>query len=86
MELPVFINCPSNMSVTTDPGTALADISWPTVLATDNAGTPVITTDLSGSNFSIGVQTVTYNATDDAGNIAQCTFDITVTGKLSPCI
>ncbi|XP_030830190.1 uncharacterized protein LOC588928 isoform X5 [Strongylocentrotus purpuratus] len=84
MELPVFINCPSNMSVTTDPETALAEVSWPTVLATDNAGTPLITTDFSGSNFSIGVQTVSYNATDDAGNIAQCTFDITVTDDQPP--
>ena len=70
------------MSVTTDLGSDMALVSWPTILATDNGGTPVVTTDLSNNTFPIGVSAVTYNATDASGNEAQCTFYITVTGKI----
>ena len=40
----------------------------------------------SGSTFAIGTATVTATATDDAGNTATCTFDVTVVDTTVPTI
>ena len=51
----------------------------PTV--TDNSGFFTVTSsDISGSAFVIGVTIVTYTATDPSGNIADYSFNISVTG------
>ena len=34
-----------------------------------------------GSAFSVGTSVVEVTATDEAGNIAQCIFTVTVSGK-----
>ncbi|MBK8470776.1 MAG: HYR domain-containing protein [Sphingobacteriales bacterium] len=33
----------------------------------------------SGSTFALGTTTVTYTATDAAGNVSTCSFTVTVT-------
>ena len=38
----------------------------------------------SGSNFPVGTTSVTYRATDSAGNIDECTFDVVVTDDQAP--
>lgn len=38
----------------------------------------------SGSNFPVGTTSVTYRATDSAGNIDECTFDVVVTDDQDP--
>ncbi len=45
--------------------------------------TPVMTSGLaSGSNFPVGTSTINYSATDPSGNIATCSFTVTV--NISP--
>jgi large repetitive protein len=75
------ITCPSNISVNaTDPSGAV--VTYTTPVGADNCpgATTVLTAGLaSGSVFPIGPTTVTYMVTDASGNIAQCSFVVTVT-------
>ena len=90
---PVFSGCPANISVTT--AFAIdncAVVTWTAPTATDNCSTPTVTLTTSptaglgrGACFPIGITTVTYKATDAKGNMATCTFTITVTKRMDPC-
>ena len=61
--------------------TAIA--TWTEPTATDDTGFVILTsTHDSGGTFPIGATTVTYTATDAAGNEATCSFVITVTGNV----
>ncbi len=77
------INCPANQNITTAAGSTTAIANWntPTPLTTCPGGN--ITIDQiaglpSGSDFPIGTTTITYEATDDCGNIETCSFTINV--------
>ena len=58
------------------------------ITATDNSGQsiPVECDPPSGTQFSLGVATVTCTATDDSGNTATATFTVTVDDKTRPVI
>jgi hypothetical protein len=82
------ITCPANMTVTTPIGSCTAVANY-TVTAADNC--PGVTTALqsglaSGSAFPLGVNTVTWRATDASGNTAQCSFTVTVLDGQLPVI
>jgi HYR domain/Secretion system C-terminal sorting domain len=82
------ITCPANITVTTAVGSCVAPVTY-AVTATDNC--PGVTTALtaglaSGANFPVGVNTVTYRATDAAGNISTCSFTVTVLDGQLPVI
>jgi hypothetical protein len=82
------ITCPANITVTTATGSCVAPVTY-AVTAADNC--PGVTTALtaglaSGSDFPIGVTTVTYRATDAAGNITTCSFTVTVIDGQLPVI
>jgi hypothetical protein len=78
---PVLSACPTNISLTTADTSAIANWTPPT--ATDNCGTPsVTTTHNSGTAFKVGVTTVIYTATDAKTNKATCSFTVTV---INPC-
>lgn len=81
---PVLTNCPVNISLTTSTTTAVANWTAPT--ATDNCGTPsVSSTYNAGVAFPIGSTTVIYTATDAKNNKATCSFTVTVTTAANPC-
>jgi hypothetical protein len=84
---PVFTNCPINLNYTTTTTCAVA--SWTAApIATDNCGTPTVSQTAgpaSGSCFPVGITPVTYTATDAKGNVAICTFTVTVTSNVNPC-
>ena len=90
---PVFSGCPANISVTTSFAVDnCAVATWTAPTATDNCGTPTVTLTTAptaglgrGACFPIGVTTVTYKATDAKGNMAICTFTITVIKRMDPC-
>lgn len=87
-EGPIF-TCPGDLSQPTDPGQCTAVVNFADPAVTDNcpggnlsqtAGPP------SGSAFPVGVTTIEYTATDAAGNISVCSFDVTVTDDEPPTI
>lgn len=81
---PVINNCPGNSTFPADNAGCTAQVIWIAPSATDNCGGVTLTsTHNSGDTFPLGTTTVVYTATDDAGNTAQCTFDITVTSDLA---
>ncbi|PLX02557.1 MAG: hypothetical protein C0594_11815, partial [Marinilabiliales bacterium] len=56
-------------------------VNYPAITASDNCSVPTVTLvsgQASGSSFSSGVNIVEYTATDDAGNIANCQFNVIV--------
>ncbi len=86
-ELPVINNCPSNISVGTDPGVCNAVVSWTVPTVSDNCPMASLSsTHASGSTFSVGTHTVVYTATDMSGNTKTCSFTVTVSDNQFPTI
>lgn len=92
-ELPTILYCPTDITVNTtgygsDCGT---NVSWNSPLATDNCGAPLLSAEdqwgdpvSNGQVFYNGTTSVTYTATDNCGNISQCSFSVTVSCS-NPC-
>ncbi|XP_030839157.1 hyalin isoform X4 [Strongylocentrotus purpuratus] len=86
-EKPVISGCPSDQNVTTDFGNATAVVTWTPPTPTDNSGNQTLTsTDNPGDYFPTGNNTVTYYASDDAGNTETCTFFVVVSDNEKPVI
>src|SRR5262249_60079349 len=83
------MNCPSNITKSTDPNLCTAVVTYTNPTATDNCpgvGTPTCSP-ASGSAFAKGVTTVTCNVSDAMGNAATpCTFTVTVNDTQPPSI
>ncbi|GEM_PF-2515464 len=76
---PPVITCPTNLVMTTTPGTAMVIVSYPPPTATDDCGVMGIACNPpSGSSFPLGTTTVTCIATDTSANTAQCSFTVTL--------
>lgn len=82
-EVAPIINCPDNITASANLFTGTAPAVF-AASASDNCSEDVILTysHASGSQFPVGVTTVTVTATDDCGNVAVCTFDVTVNAVL----
>jgi hypothetical protein len=83
---PVFTNCPTNIVKIPTSAGACWTIDWTPPAATDNCGTPTIeltTGPSNGSCLDAGTYDVAYKATDAQGNVATCTFVITVNNYLN---
>ncbi|QBN19142.1 HYR domain-containing protein [Flavobacterium nackdongense] len=89
---PVFTSCPTNpASLCADNATSYTKVgtSW-NALATDNCtfslvytlsgSTTGTGTSLNGVAFNVGTTTVTWKATDSAGNVSNCIFTVTING------
>lgn len=89
-EDPEFDFCPSNQTVSTDNGVCTANVSYSTPSPDDNCPGVTAAVDnpsfASGSDFPLGTNTVTWVATDVAGNTANCVFDIIVEDNENPVI
>lgn len=76
------ITCPANITVTESPsGSGTATVNYTAPTGTDNCpgATTMQTAGLaSGSAFPLGVTTNTFKVTDAAGNMATCSFTVTV--------
>ncbi|MBL7950886.1 MAG: HYR domain-containing protein, partial [Flavobacteriales bacterium] len=85
---PTIAGCPSNISVNAD-AACTASASWTAPTVSDNCSGATITQTsgfASGSTFPIGTNSITYTATDAAGNTAICTFTVTVVDANAPVI
>lgn len=86
---PTIVSQPSNLTVPTDPGVSTRIVNYSTPTFNDNVGvTSVVRTagPASGSAFPLGPTTVTYRASDAAGNTTDATFIVTVVDQESPQI
>ena len=83
---PAITDVPIDISVHTDTGLPTATVSWTPPTASDNSreGATLTSNYNPGAAFPIGTTTVTYTATDGAGNQATASFNVVVTGKLNP--
>ena len=81
-ESPRFKVCPSNQTISTEPGQATAVVIWGDLTATDNSNQePNITcVPTSGTRFQIGEANVLCQAQDMAGNLEVCNFVVDVMG------
>ncbi len=85
---PQFLNCPNTTLVFgNDPDQCSAKINWPALVAVDNCSTPTVVQSagpLSGTVVPVGNYTITYTATDAAGNTSTCTFTVMVMDTQKP--
>ncbi len=83
------ITCPGNISTNATAGLCSAVVTYGAITATDNCNAPSIVQvagPSSGASFPVGVTTVTFRATDAAGNSATCSFTVTVVDNQPPVI
>src|SRR5690606_22658722 len=74
------------MTLTTDASSCGAVVTWTAPTASDNCSVSLSSSHNSGDVFPLGTTTVTYTATDGAGNTATCSFDVTVVDTEVPVI
>ncbi|MBD3636564.1 MAG: HYR domain-containing protein [Crocinitomicaceae bacterium] len=83
------INCPSNITVSNDPGQCGAIVNFVPPTGGDNCpgATTILISGLPpGSFFPVGTTTQIYEVTDASGNTSQCSFDVTVNDTEVPVI
>lgn len=86
-EAPQLLNCPSDITQGSQAGQCGASVTWTAPSATDNCPGVVLTSSHnSGDFFDVGTTTVTYTATDIAGNNVTCSFTVTVNDNELPVI
>lgn len=86
---PSIANLPQNISKVNDEGVCGVKVSWTEPLATDNCpGSSISQTagPANGTVFPVGTTTVTYTATDAAGNTHAESFTVIVTDNEAPVI
>lgn len=82
---PVISNCQSDVTINNDPNICGAVYNYSIPTASDNCGiASFVGSHTSGQTFPVGTTTVTYVATDNAGNTDTCSFDITVVDAQLP--
>jgi hypothetical protein len=90
---PPVITCPQNITLNTNPNVCTAAGNF-TATATDNCPPVTISYQLSGAtlgtspntNYNLGNTVVMAKGTDQAGNMANCMFTVTVQDKQAPSL
>lgn len=84
---PIINNLPTDFTVSNDPGICKAGVHWTAPTATDNCpSVTLIASHHPGDTLPVGKTTVTYSATDAAGNITIESFEITVKDTEAPTL
>ncbi|WP_242205980.1 HYR domain-containing protein, partial [Aestuariivivens insulae] len=81
---PVISNCPLNITLNNIPGQCNNTATWTPPTASDNCSVTITSTHNPGDSFNVGTTTVTYTATDPAGNTDSCSFTVTVNDTEPP--
>ncbi len=75
------LNCPADITVTAPTGANGMNVSWTTNASTTCSGNVMLSQTggaSSGSFFTIGTYFISYQATDNCGNVETCQFVVTV--------
>ena len=85
----ITLNCPADINVQVPEGTSSTIVSWNNATASTTCpdGGLVLTQKTgpaSGSSFELGSTEISYEATDDCGNLETCSFMINVTEVGTP--
>ena len=88
---PPTITAPSNVAANTGPGatscdTVVSNATLGTASASDNCAGVTVSRSPSGNTFPVGTTTVTWTATDWAGNTATATQTVTVVDNTPPVV
>ncbi|MEN9969349.1 MAG: hypothetical protein RIR94_1546 [Bacteroidota bacterium] len=84
---PTIAGIPANITTGNTAGSCNATVTWTAPTAADNcAGVTLTSSHASGSVFALGTTTVTYTATDAAGNSTNASFSVTVNDTEAPTI
>lgn len=85
---PTISDCPEDITVDNTPGECGAIVEYAAPVGDDNCDfTLSLTEGLdSGSQFPVGTTTVTWTVTDNSGNTASCSFDVTVNDVEDPTV
>lgn len=80
-----------NIVVDNEPGLCGAQVAMAMPLATDNCGLASLTNDFNNTGngsdvYPVGVTTLTWTATDNAGNVNSCAITVTVNDVEAPSI
>jgi len=77
---PLISDCPGDVTVVAPFGETSAEVDWDAPTAEDlGSGIQTFTsTHHPGDTFEVGTTEVIYTALDNAGNVATCSFDVTV--------
>lgn len=83
------IDCPDDVVSGADPGECGAIVNFQNATATDNSGSVSVnridnTGYSSGDLFPVGTTTLEFQATDEAGNTSECSFEITIIDGENP--
>ena len=82
---PIIFGLPDDIVVNNDPGQCSAIVNYVAPQGFDNCGVMgFVTTHPSGSEFPVGTTTVSYTASDAAGNITVESFTITIVDNEPP--
>ncbi|MGB3343972.1 MAG: HYR domain-containing protein, partial [Aequorivita sp.] len=85
---PPVIVCPSDITASTGAGVCTAVVNFADAIAIDpeDGVIPTVQTagPASGSAFPLGTTTVEFSATDSDGNVATCSFEVTVVDNEDP--
>lgn len=83
---PMIVDCPSDTIVISDSRACGRVVSWEEPTAVDNCdGEVTLTSNLTpGTPLPVGLQTVTYVATDASGNTDSCSFTIEIQDVTPP--
>ena len=85
MTAPTVSDCPTMAITDVAPAGATGmTVTWDVPTATDDSGAVSTTSTANpGSFFPVGTTAVTYTFTDSSGNVAQCIFNVIITGAFT---
>ncbi|MBK6930309.1 MAG: HYR domain-containing protein [Saprospirales bacterium] len=85
---PVLDTCPADLTLTALPDSCGAFATWAPPGATDDCTNYISigSNYTPGAFFPVGATVVEYEASDDGGNVASCSFTVTVTETVKPVL
>jgi gliding motility-associated-like protein len=83
--MPDISSCPADITIEAE-SSCQSVVSWTPPTASDNCSVTLSESHSPGSVFVLGTTTVSYTASDPAGNTTTCSFNVVVTDTTVPLI